>query len=57
MKMLCGMLAAVPAAALLMGAGEIRACSQDIEPTWRTNWEQARVEAKQTGKPLFVVFR
>ena len=24
---------------------------------WRTDYEQARREAKQTGKPLFVVFR
>ena len=25
--------------------------------TWRTDYELARREAKQTGRPLFVVFR
>ncbi len=24
---------------------------------WHTSWEAARAEARQSGKPLFVVFR
>jgi hypothetical protein len=27
------------------------------EPTWRSDYEAARLEARQSGKPLFVAFR
>ena len=56
MKFLTGMFAILPAAVLLVGAHGIPA-SQKSTTLWRTDWEMARVEAKQAGKPLFVVFR
>ena len=56
MKLLTGALAVVPAALLLAGAGGIRA-AQTTEAPWRTDWEKAREEARQSSKPLFVVFR
>lgn len=39
---------------LLAGANGFRP-AQDA--AWRADWQQARMEAKQAGKPLFVVFR
>ncbi len=40
--------------ALLLG---VRAVAQGEVVNWRNDFEQARAEAKQTGKPLFLVFR
>jgi hypothetical protein len=33
------------------------AASQEKEPVWRTDYDKARAEARQSGKPLLVVFR
>lgn len=35
----------------------VRAIAQNEVVNWRGDFEQARGEAKRTGKPLFVVFR
>ncbi len=42
---------------LLASLGGVRAAAQSAVVNWRSDFEQARAEAKQTGKPLFVVFR
>jgi hypothetical protein len=51
-------------AALTLGCGVLTAGSATRpsapaanEVTWRGDYEAARVEARQTGKPLFVAFR
>lgn len=33
------------------------AWSDPAEVTWRSDFEEARAEARRTGAPLFVVFR
>lgn len=34
-----------------------RAALSQSDVTWRTDFEQAKAEARQMGKPLLVVFR
>ena len=57
MKRFAGIFVAMPAALLLGGASKMDAVPQETAVRWRTDWEAARAEARQAGKPLFVVFR
>jgi hypothetical protein len=43
-------------AGLLVGLLGLAAGAPE-EPRWHEDYEQARAEARRTGKPLFVVFR
>lgn len=43
----------LPALAVLV----LGSASRQVDIAWRSDWESARNEARQTGKPLFVVFR
>lgn len=49
---LVGLLLAVPCAAAQNPKGHNAG-----KYGWHTSWEAARAEARQSGKPLFVVFR
>jgi hypothetical protein len=33
------------------------AASEDAAPRWLSDWEEGRKAARESGKPLFVVFR
>lgn len=44
-------------AASLFGLAFLSGASAAAEPQWLSDWEQARKEARASGKPLFVVFR
>lgn len=35
----------------------VESAAQETEPTWLSDYDKARVVARQTGKPLLVVFR
>jgi hypothetical protein len=48
----CGWLAAS-----ILGLCCVGQVSTAAEPPWRSDWEEARKEARVSGKPLFVVFR
>ncbi|MCS6861544.1 MAG: thioredoxin family protein [Abditibacteriales bacterium] len=42
---------------LLAALWGVRAVAHNEVVNWRGDFEQARAEARRTGKPLFVVFR
>lgn len=42
---------------ILASLWSVRAVAQNEVVNWRGDFEQARGEARRTGKPLFVVFR
>ena len=42
--------------AVLAGSGGV-ACSSQPKPPWTGDYAAAKAEARQTGKPLLVVFR
>ena len=52
-------LACLPLLMMLLAAAAAvsRPAQEPVTVTWRTDYELARREAKQTGKPLLVVFR
>ena len=56
MRLTLGIFAAAPAILLFTADTGVRAPAQE-SGVWRSDWEKARVEAKQSSKPLFVVFR
>lgn len=44
------------AAAMLMMAVTARAAEVDLPEGWTTSWDDARAQAKETGKPILAVF-
>ncbi len=45
---------------MLLASWWLGACAVAAEENalrWRSDWEEARKEARSSGKPLFVVFR
>lgn len=43
---------------MLVGVGSAEGQTPDVRATgWLTDYQSARMQAKQTGKPMFLVFR
>jgi hypothetical protein len=56
-RWLIGGLAGLSLAALVLTAAHESTTAAEKELTWLTDYEKARTSARQSGKPLLVVFR
>jgi hypothetical protein len=55
--LMAGALGLAAGALLHPGVDPAAAQPKNLPPGWRTDYAAAKMEAKKTGKPMFLVFR